>query len=159
MTEEDAVRSLVSLAYAIADDYYLPGGDRDDLRQEALLAALLAVRSHRPGPNAPPLRAYAAIVVRRRLSSAIRTATRPSAIALAYSARDETLASVARPDGEIEAREDGRRVLTAIRDRLNPRERRAILLVAAGYRYDEIGPSKTVDNLVQSARRKLRVAA
>jgi DNA-directed RNA polymerase specialized sigma24 family protein len=48
-----------------------------------------------------------------------------------------------------------RQITDAIR-RLSPLERRVLLGVVNGRRYEELGPPKVVDNALQRARRHLR---
>lgn len=62
------------LAYAIARDYFLPGAEADDVRQEALLALWEAARAH--DPDKGPFKPFARLVITRRLLDRIKTNAR-----------------------------------------------------------------------------------
>lgn len=76
-----------AIALGIAKDYYLPGGDRDDVRQEALIALWIACRDH--DPKKGPFPSFARMVVRRRLDSCVKQARRPKQLVLTDAARDD----------------------------------------------------------------------
>jgi RNA polymerase sporulation-specific sigma factor len=159
-TEAQTVREWLPFAYSIAvREFYLPGGDRDDVRQEAALGLLSAVRSYKP-ETGTPFSAFVCLVVRRRLSSALRLAHGQKHTALngACELLDEHDA-VGGEDPAIlaEQRADIRRLAECD---LSPLERRAVTLIAAGATYREVreltgGSLKSVDNALTRARRKL----
>jgi DNA-directed RNA polymerase specialized sigma24 family protein len=72
LTRHERVRSFWSLAREIARDWSHWSLDRDDLIQEAMVAAMLAI--DRRGQEASP--AYVAGKMRSHLSHVIRTAQR-----------------------------------------------------------------------------------
>jgi len=55
--------------------YFLVGGDRDDLEQEALIGFYKSVRDFRPELQAS-FRSFAELCINRQLITAIKTATR-----------------------------------------------------------------------------------
>src|SRR5688572_26857885 len=61
-------------ARARARAYFVAGGDRDDLEQEALIALVHAAQDHRPEHG--PFRPFADLCISRALVSAIRRANR-----------------------------------------------------------------------------------
>lgn len=75
---------MIRMACAIASDWRISGLERDDLRSIAQEAAVRAVRAYRPGVR--PLGAYVAIMVRRRLTDAARTAATRRARAASHKA-------------------------------------------------------------------------
>lgn len=58
-----------------ARGYFLIGGDRDDVEQEAMIGLYKAVRDFRPGCDSS-FRAFAELCIKRQIITAIKTATR-----------------------------------------------------------------------------------
>ena len=173
------------LAYAIARDYFLPGADVDDVRQEAMIGVWKALRDH--DPERGSLRAFVALCVRRQLITAVKLATagkhRPLSRAVYADAPvageeddltllDLLVAPGADPARIVEDREQLRELLDVVAHDLSPLERRALIGLANGLSYEELredaselrsrsgGPStsvapKSIDNALQRARRKL----
>lgn len=155
--------------YARGYGWDLPGADRDDLEQEALIGLWLAARDYRPELGLP-FRRFARMCVRRRMVDALKrhnaakhhTLTEaqrwarledgtsgaetwipdPGADVFAQVAQTEALISILRACG----------TLTQV-------ERCAFFGVIQGRSYAELGPVKQVDNALQRAKRKLRAAA
>jgi len=145
------------IASAIAATYFIPGADRQDVEQEALIALWEACRSY--DPDRGPFQPYAATVIRRRLVDAVKSATRHKALVLTTSARDRDLPHLHQVTDRCETNEEIRQVLEAI-TRLTAWERHCVIGTASGLTYAEIGgPAKRVDNTLHRARRKLRAAA
>lgn len=138
--------------------YYVPGYEREDLEQEALAAILAATHD----PLRGPLRPFARMVARRRIMTLMNVARAAHQAALnesGYTPADSYLDAVAQADATVEARE-------LIRDfrRLQPVEKRVLVLLAAGFSYQEIAARenisrKAVDNHIFDARMTLRRAA
>lgn len=178
----------VELAYAIASAWFDSGGDRDDVRQEALIGACKAVRDYRPG-HGTTFRSFLGICVRRHLIDATRATNRGKHQTLTYAQRHainddgETIDIVdlleARntdPCDLLALRDDVATVVRIVRHELSPLERIALLGVANGATYEEIeaslladgdgdrpgrakySPIKVVDNAITRARRKISVA-
>lgn len=163
---DQLIRRHTGLAYGIAGDYWLPGADQDDTRQEALIALYAAAVDYRAAAGVP-FEAFARIVIRRRLASAVTHARAGKHRPLTDAQRVTIL-----PDGELgeaitlqrdprgdlheqaERRQHVRDVLRAISRDLTPLERTAVLHLTNG------GPvtSKAIDNAAHRARRKLRAA-
>lgn len=159
MTEEQQVRRWAPLAYRIAAGFYLPGADWEDVRQEALLGLLEAVRTHDPARG--ELGLHAAAVIRRRLVDAVIAARRGRRLILTDAARvvDDRPAG-----GDVFALADARDELRGRLASLSPLELGACVGSAAGFSYVEIAGRlgvgvKQVDNAAQRARVKLRAAA
>ena len=64
----------LGIALGIARDYYLPGGDADDVRQEARIALWEATGVWDPERGSFP--AFVRLVVHRRIQDAIKNASR-----------------------------------------------------------------------------------
>jgi RNA polymerase sporulation-specific sigma factor len=171
MSEAELVAAHAGLARGIAHrlGWYLPGAEIEDLEQEALLALLVAARDYRSSGGCP-FAAFAAIVVRRRLSDALEWANSRRQAPLTEARRHfrnsegeelELAEQLPDPIGLeqlLEAREELRRLLDAARA-LTELERRATLGLAGGYSYEELGgPPRRLDNAIQRGRSKLRAA-
>ena len=146
----------------MADEFDLPGMERDDLVQEGFLGVMGAVRHYRPeaGEFAP----YAIACARNSMNTASRAALSRRNGPLSdydplpedHPARDED-----QPGALVEASEFERELHCWMRTGLTEFERQAWRLSLAGYSYAEIASllsshSKAVDNALQRVRRKLR---
>jgi RNA polymerase sporulation-specific sigma factor len=170
----DAMGELVlryqRFSQVIANRFYFAGADRSDVEQEALIAITVAVRSYR-GDAGVPFSAFASLCINRWLATAVVRSRRQKHRALNEASRratDEDGDSFALaeripdhragPDDLAITRERLRETLARF-ETLSPLERAAIIGVANGVSYKEIGerfgPKKTIDNAVQRARKKL----
>lgn len=166
---------------ALSAPYFLPGGQRDDLRQEALFGLHKAVRDYR-SDRGSSFRHFANLVIERQIITAVKTATREKhrslnecvsmsnplpgfseddGVTLADSSvfADET----ADPAVRRESVEELRIVASTVHYSLTPLERKAVLGIANGITYEEIAAdhdvsAKTIDNAAQRAKRKLAQA-
>jgi RNA polymerase sigma factor (sigma-70 family) len=75
------------LAYGIARDYFLPGAERQDVEQEALVGLWIAAKEWDRAKGAS-FRTFARVVIERRLASLVRTATAEKNRVLTDSERD-----------------------------------------------------------------------
>lgn len=173
MTGEEAIREYGPMARRISHEYFLPGGDREDVEQEAYIGILRALDSYRPEVGVP-LRQFVAICVRRKLIERVTMANAakhgPLNDSLRHAPETDGLTPLnyveSLPDDRFDRLVEARAELAEILDRLpdlSPIERVSLLAVAAGWSYDEIEEAvglrfKAVDNAVQRARRKLRAA-
>ncbi len=146
------------LARAIASDFYLPGSERQDVEQEALIGLWEAARTHDDALS--PFKVWASIVIRRRLTSCLRAATRHKQLSLTQSVRDYDTPYLHQVSDRVDDREQLRAVLHAIDNDLTEFQRHCVIGVATGLSYPEIdGNIKRVDNALMRARAKLREAA
>jgi RNA polymerase sporulation-specific sigma factor len=151
---------------------YAPGLDRDDLLQEARMAIVSAADSY---DGSSPFRTFAWMVVRRRLWTTIKTATRMKHAPLnGFAPLDDldedgkvmhvNAISALDPPRVADGREEIRRLRRGFRI-LTDLERGAILGVKInGDSYDETAARlgthpKAIDNALGRARRKLLDAA
>jgi RNA polymerase sporulation-specific sigma factor len=179
--DELAFRRLIDryrgMLEATVRDYFAPGHERADLRQEALYGLHKAVRDYRPGKGAN-FGTFAHLCVKRQVITAVKGATRGKHGPLNHAAllsqpvgdgdRDTlTLAEVIAdrapgPDEQLFLREELHRVRNVIQGLgLSEIEREAILGFAQGLPYEEIADragvnEKSIDNALQRVRRKLR---
>lgn len=177
--DEDAVvREWWAFAHRIAQEFFLPGGDQNDVNQEALIGLLIGIRSYQPERGIPRKNWYG-ITTRRYLLTALKAAQRGKHGPLTDSVR-----GFVADDGDVlsivDAIEGGsdpydvlvsRGELAGLIERaktLSPIERRAVMGIASGHTYAEIAadanPSmldlaefgvKWIDYAAQRARRKL----
>lgn len=128
--------------------FRIPGYTREDLAQERALAALTAPEGR------------AGLAAKLNLIDLLRVATRGRQAALNTASELEPFQHPAvTDDAKLEARE----LLRQVR-RLPDVHRRVVVLLVAGFDYDEIAAReglrrKQVDNRLQEARRMLREAA
>lgn len=152
MTENDLVRMYKPLAFAIARDYYFPGSDREDVKQEALIGVMYAIRSYRP--SAGSLDKFVPVVVRRHLQTCVKAARVQKYQALTLADRNELKITdlTWQPEESFLRRDRLRAVLEAWRS-LTPIQKRAMLYPINGISYAK---NKTIDSSIQRARRRLK---
>jgi RNA polymerase sporulation-specific sigma factor len=168
---DQLARTLAGFVTREARRVYVRGTDRDDVRQEALLALYAAVRAW--DPQQQPFVPFARFVIRRQLATMIKTALRrkqqPLNTALRFEALvadggyeltlgDITPSLEPGPHERLEQREKLQR-LTAAASRLSDLERHALGGRLSGVPYDALGRHKAIDNAIQRARRRLCEAA
>jgi len=170
---EHALRTLVARYLPVARRagrrWFLAGGDRDDVEQEALIGLCEAVRDFDPEQGAS-FRSFAELCVSRQVLTAVRGATRHKHLPLNRSVPlspvpDDVLdlrpqlAAVADPAEAVVDRVGVDDVLAQLSARLSPLEREVLALCLERRSYGEIGarlgrPPKAVDNAVQRIKRK-----
>ena len=167
--EEALISEYSWLVRSCARPYFLIGGDTEDLIQEGMLGLLSAVRMFDPARNVP-FKTYAETCIRKRLYSAIKSATRIKHIPLndyeslespqfdennthrAYFLRD--------PEEFVIARERVDEITECLYGALSRFESKILALYLEGLSYSEIAstvnaPYKSVDNAVQRIRKKM----
>lgn len=155
--------------------YFLPGGDDDDLRQEARIGLLKAIRDYHPGHNAA-FKTFANLCITRQILTSVKNANRrkhgvlstaESLDALAYG--DETARTLWETvaDTRSENPESAylRRALLDSVSRRMPQllshlELQVLLAYVRGETYQEIArrlgrSPKSIDNAIQRAKQKL----
>lgn len=158
-----------------ARGYFLIGGDRDDVEQEAMIGLYKAIRDFRPGRDSG-FRAFAELCIKRQIITAIKTATRlkhqPLNSYHSISAEDDSsqptqavdavLArySVDDPCDHLIADEQLRDWHRSVDELLSPLEIDVLRLYLDGRSYAEIAVlldrhAKAIDNALQRIKRKL----
>ena len=156
-----------------ARPYFLAGGDSEDLTQEGMLGLLSAIRGYNAGMDTA-FRTYAELCIRRRLISAIKSASRLKHTPLNEGVSfDEVLSEETTslavcsgdafrrsPEEQVLARERADEIIHIYPKVLSRLEMTVYTLFLEGLSYGEIaaraGKSvKQVDNAVQRIRRKL----
>ena len=176
--DDQALNSLLQryrrFARARASNYFLIGGDRDDVVQEGMIGLYKAIRDYEPDREAS-FRSFAELCITRQILTAIKTATRQKHVPL------NTYVSFDKPNSQDSDRTIGDSIPSEVDDDplrtvLNGdelRELRALCsevlsgletevldLYVEGRSYQEIAESlgrhvKSVDNALQRIKRKL----
>ena len=171
--EDELAERYVRLVRVCARPYFLAGGDSEDLTQEGMLGLLSAIREY-DGATAVPFRAFAEVCIRRRIYSAIKSASRlkhtPLNDGISLETAFEEVHPSERPypavdfrrvpEEQVLARESANEFLNTFSRCLSPLERNILPLFLDGLSYRAIAQScgkdeKAVDNAVQRIRRKL----
>ena len=167
--EEALVSEYAQLVRVCARPYFLAGGDSEDLIQEGMLGLLSAVRTFDPAKGVK-FATYAEFCVRRRIYSAIRSASGykhtplNSYISLESPQIDESNTQSAYflrdPEDFVIARERAGEVEKLLFGALSRFESGVLELYLDGMSYKDMAvrlgkSSKSVDNAVQRIRKKL----
>ena len=159
--EETLVLRHTRLVRMCARPFFLAGGDSEDLIQEGMLGLLAAIREFRPDRGAR-FATYAQVCVRRRIISAVRSASGGKHAPLNDYVSLELLSAEAGavdPEDLIIRREAIRALEADISDSLTRLEKQVLARYLEGESYAEIARAvgrspKSVDNAVQRIRRK-----
>lgn len=166
--EEELISEYSRLVKICARPYFLAGGDSEDLIQEGMLGLLSAVRHYDPAKDVK-FKTYAEFCIRRRLYSAIKSASRFKHIPLndyvsLESQFDENstlgMFFLRDPEEFVIARERADEITDSLQGSLSRFESRVLGLYLEGMSYEEIAAAvnktpKSVDNAVQRIRKKL----
>jgi RNA polymerase sporulation-specific sigma factor len=162
---ERLLRRHRGLLDAHASRVYLPGGDQDDVAQEARIGFMKAVRFY-CASRGSSFRTFARLCVSRQLASAVTAARRAKHQPLSESARGEraerTLAGVPDREDPLDGliAQDRLSLLTRLAGEFSELERRALTHALAGWSSGEAArrlglPRRSTDNALQRAKRKL----
>lgn len=167
--EEEIIAEYSRLVKICARPYFLIGGDSEDLIQEGMLGLLSAVRHYDPS-KAVKFRTYAEFCIRRRLYSAIKSASRfkhtplNDYVSLESPELDENntqgISFLRDPEEFVIARERVDEITGLLLGSLSKFESRVLGLYLEGMSYEEMAVKvnktpKSVDNAVQRIRKKL----
>ncbi len=169
---ELAIRYL-RLVRICSRPYFLAGGDSEDLIQEGMMGLLSAIREYDPKLGSS-FKNYAEICVKRRLLSAVKSASRLKHAflndgvsleeILSEESRNLTAYSVEAfsrsPEEQVLARESKNDFISTFSRYLSRFEIKVLELYLDGLSYSEIADAcgkaqKSVDNAVQRIRNKL----
>ena len=171
--EEELVKRYSRLVKMCARPYFLMGGDSEDLFQEGMFGLLSAIRVYDETMETS-FRTYAELCIRRRLISAIKSASRLKHTPINGGLPLEDILSEERtrpallhagvfrriPEEQVLARESANEFFHTFSRCLSSFELVIMNLYLDGLSYYEIAvkvdrPEKSVDNAVQRIRRKL----
>jgi len=172
LAEEELVKRYIRLVRRCARPYFLMGGDSEDLLQEGMLGLVSAIRVY-DGTMNTSFRTYAELCIRRRLLTAIKSASRLKhrpingglsldEILSEENTRTAQYAGAFRriPEEQVLARESANEFFHTFSRCLSKFEITILSLYLDGLSYYEMSlevkrPEKSVDNAVQRIRRKL----
>ncbi|SHH62028.1 RNA polymerase sporulation-specific sigma factor [Sporobacter termitidis DSM 10068] len=167
--EEELISEYSRLVKICARPYFLAGGDSEDLIQEGMLGLLSAVRHYDPARDVR-FKTYAEFCIRRRLYSAIKSASRfkhiplNDYVSLESPELDENgtlgMFFLRDPEESVIARERVDEITDCLYGSLSRFESRILGLYLEGMSYEEMAAKvnktpKSVDNAVQRIRKKL----
>lgn len=150
------------LVSRIVRQFFLQGGDQDDLYQEGMIGLLKAIRSYDPA-RSDNFEAYASLCIRRQIYDTIRRDARlllREEDALRQIAPDPALAGTPDPETQCLANETETEIKAALHGFLSAFEASVLDPYLAGYSVSEISRSlgrspKSVENAILRIRRKL----
>jgi RNA polymerase sporulation-specific sigma factor len=175
LAQQALIQRYHRLACARGRRYYLPGGDADDVVQEALIGLYKAVRDYRSDRQAS-FRGFAEVCITRQIMTAVKTAGRRkhqplNSYVSIFRPREEGSLEVdlehvlddhhaVDPADHVVADTDAAAVRQRVASVLSGFEVDVLRLFVAGQSYQEIGAVlgrqvKSVDNALQRIKRKL----
>jgi len=143
-----------------AKDYYLLGGDLEDLIQEGMIGLYKAVRDYSNSHNAS-FATFASLCVVRQIQTAIKAANRQKHMPLNSSLTLENdVAGQSSPETLVLGQEAFRDISDFIRNKLTGLENSVLMLHMDGKTHQQIGEElgktkKSVDNTIQRIRKKI----
>ena len=160
--EEGRAAQYSRLVSRIVRQFFLQGGDQDDLYQEGMIGLLKAIRSYDPARN-DNFEAYASLCIRRQLYDAVRRDARTSRReedVLRQIAPDPVLTGAPDPETQCLANETETEIKAALHGFLSAFEASVLDPYLAGYSVSEISrrlerSPKSVENAILRIRRKL----
>jgi RNA polymerase sporulation-specific sigma factor len=172
---EYLLKKYKRIVLACARHYYLPGAEKEDLIQEGMIALYHAVIGYN---FKHPFPSFAKVCIDRKMCTAVRLymgqkhAVLSSAVFLerpVYEDKAETFLDRVSDKNtdpcDLVARKDDRNeILELVQKNLSQFEKQSLELYCNGLQYQEIADvlgvkTKSVDNALQRAKRKLRSAA
>ena len=160
--EESRAAEYSRLVSRLVRQYFLQGGDSDDLYQEGMIGLLKAIRSYDPA-RSDNFEAYATLCIRRQIYDAIRRDARFSQReedVLRRIAPDPVLTGHGDPETQCLANETETEIKAALHGFLSAFETSVLDPYLAGYSVGEISRTlgrspKSVENAILRIRRKL----
>jgi len=161
-TEEGQAAHYSRLVSRIVRQFFLRGGDQDDLYQEGMIGLLKAIRSYDPA-RSDNFEAYASLCIRRQIYDTVRRDVRLSQReedALRQIAPDPALLDGGDPETQCLANETETEIKAALHGFLSAFEASVLDPYLAGYSVSEISrrlerSPKSVENAILRIRRKL----
>lgn len=165
VTDKSACEALVlrytKVIFIKSEIFATPDTDRDDLRQEGLMALLKAVSSYKPDKGAK-FSTYADVCISNQMRSFRARTGKGSAVCESLDeVLENSLSEEETPESIFINKEFFSELWYAVENILSESERQAFTLVMRGASYRETAEKlgiteKSVDNAVQRSRRKIR---
>ncbi len=149
------------LIRSVANNFYLVGGDKDDLLQEGMVGLFHAVTNFDENKGSFP--AFVKLCVARQVIDAVKRdnsdKNRPLKEHIDI-ANLENMTTESTPLGDLLEKEFSERIAKITREKLTLVEQKVIKLFVDGYSYEDIATKlqityKAVDGAMQRARKKL----
>ena len=161
-TEEERAARYSRLVSRIVRQFFLQGGDQDDLYQEGMIGLLKAIRSYDPA-RSDNFEAYASLCIRRQIYDTVRRDVRlfqREEDALRQIAPDPALTGTGDPETQCLANETETEIKAALYGFLSAFEASVLDPYLAGYSVGEISrrlsrSPKSVENAILRIRRKV----
>lgn len=158
---EQVAQQYKSLIRAVANKYYLVGGDKDDLLQEGMMGLYFAILNFDRSKGSFP--SFVKLCVLRQVIDAVKRDTSQKNRALANYidiSAIEDLSDERTPLSDMLEKEAAEKMRQTVQTQLTLTERQVVKLFAEGYTYDDIAVKlnksyKAVDGALQRARKKL----
>lgn len=171
--EEELLSRYKKLVKQISRSYFLIGAENEDLLQEGMIGLHLAIKSYKKENGC--FRTFAAICIKRRIVTAVKSANRQKNKILNDSlsltedggiksdVEDKIFiipSSSPSPDENLTQKEDYAKLQTYINENLSKYEKKVLDLYLKGHSYNEIAlnlasTSKSVENALTRIRLKL----
>lgn len=161
-SEEGQAAQYSRLVSRIVRQFFLQGGDQDDLYQEGMIGLLKAIRSYDPA-RSDNFEAYASLCIRRQIYDTVRRDVRlfrREEDVLRQIAPDPVLTGSPDPETQCLANETETEIKAALHGFLSAFEASVLDPYLAGYSVSEISRTlgrspKSVENAILRIRRKL----
>ena len=161
---EQVFNDYKGLVRSVANNFYLAGGDKDDLLQEGTLGLFYAVTHYDETKGAFP--SFAKICIMQHIVDAVkRDSAQKNKPLYNYIELDqiENVATTSTPLVGLLNKEYSQKIADTIQNRLSAVERNVITLFVEGFSYEDIAEKtgksyKAVDGALQRARKKLTLA-
>lgn len=168
---DQLILRYLSLIRAKAKNYFLVGGERQDLVQEGLLGLFKAIRDYDPQKNTQ-FKAFAVLCITRQLASALKKSNRHKNQPLntyislyqdyngELEIKDVLECEGQSPEQILIDKESASAFIGAVKQRLTPLERKVFCKYIRGLSYVQIASelsvsNKSIDNALQRIKRKL----
>ena len=158
--QNQIILMLDPLLHRMSSRYFIMGGDREDLLQEARIGLHKAIGSYSPDKNSEFI-AFATSCIHNHIISVIKEAQTKKHAPLNKSVElDATLFSYDSPMELIINRETLESILTVVQDKLSKLEKQVLFLYLDGFSYKKIATTlpvseKSVSNALCRIRSKL----
>ena len=161
--EEITIR-YIKLIYSLAANYSTDGYDRQDFAQEGLLAFLIACKTFDENSGAS-FKTYASKCAKNRFNDILRKGKSKCSVPKNKLVPIESISDKRDYEQNVEdyvlEREYLKTMLKRLDNLLDTNEKKVFKMYARGYSYNEIAEQinstpKTVDNILQKIKRKLR---
>jgi RNA polymerase sporulation-specific sigma factor len=168
------ITKYLGIIRAKVKNYFLIGGEREDLVQEGLIGLFKAIRDYNPQKN-PQFKTFALLCVNRQLATALKTSNRHknqplnTYVSLYQDYNEELkLKDVLECDGQspeqiLIDKESAAATFGALSRKLTPLEKKILCRYIKGLSYGQIAEqlgvsNKSIDNALQRIKRKIKTS-